>query len=50
MAPFSIASLSIFFKEDSKDIKRAENHLKFRDYAKINDFLRLFGNGMDGFA
>ena len=49
MALFSIASLFIFFKEDIESMKRDENHFRLWGYAKINGFLGLFSNGMDGF-
>ena len=49
MASFSIASLFIFLEEDIENIKGCENYYRFWDYAKMNGFLSLFRNGMDGF-
>ena len=50
IAPFSIASLFAFFKEDLKSMKLDENPFKFRGYAKIMGYLSLFRNVIDEIA
>ena len=48
MASCSVTNLFTFLEVDINSIKRDENNVKFRDYAKINEYLRLFVRKRDG--